>query len=300
MVTRIGDAAQATRINALMLDGRARIQSLQTQVASGRSALGYDMIPRDAGLLLRNEDLRVRLDRHLAASDRVIERARVVEGAVGNLADLAEQMRAVLMQRLNEATGSDMALDLQASELLQQAVREMNVRLDNRYLLAGSRTDVAPVELPGDPPVTDPDPDLYYRGDGIRLSARLDGDVTVRYGITADREGFANLIAAFGNAIEGHRESDRDKLELSLEQFTRAIAELARYRGKFGAMMKQVETIADNHHSTKLYLDESIAGIVDADLPLLVAQLAEHTMMLEASYMVTGQLSRLSLVDYLR
>jgi flagellar hook-associated protein 3 FlgL len=299
MLDRIGDAALSGRMTGLMLDTRARVQTTQLQIGSGKVAHRHVDIARDAAHFLRSDAVRLRLQQHEADSRQVADRLVVMDGAVARLADIAEHLRATLVHRLNDPTGRELPLDVEVDQLLDQVARLLNTQLDGRYLFAGSQTGQAPVVLP-DPPPTTVDANLYYQGDTLALTARLDGDAVVRYGLTADQPGFARLISALGLAREGHLAGDRDQLAQALDTAAAAIDDLARARGQIGSTLGQVERLGEEHRAGLVHLDEILGRITDADPALLMARLAAERLQLEASFHVIGQLGRLSLVDHLR
>ena len=183
--------------------------------------------------------------------------------------------------------------------MLAELQRALNTRIDGQYLFAGSRTDTAPVDLPA-AAVTTADPSLYYRGDGVRLTVRVDAGVEVGYGVTADDAGFAGLIAALGQAKAAHAANDRPGLEAAMTGMGAALDRLTAVRADLGTKTAQLESIAEQHRAGLGYLDEMISGIQDVDLAEVLTRIASDQASLEAAYSTTGRLASLSLASYLR
>ena len=182
MLTRIGDTAQSDRLATALQAASARIRAGQIQAATGKRAARFDEIATDAGLLLRSKEQRALAEGFARQNEQVGDRLKAMDGALASLGDIAQRLRTLLTQRLDAATGKLVPLAQEADTLLAEAASQLNLKLDDRYLFAGSRIDAPPVELPATPP-TAADPALYYRGDSVVQTVRADRDVEVPYGI---------------------------------------------------------------------------------------------------------------------
>lgn len=299
MTTRIGDAAQSARIAALLRDTQGRVRDSQVAASTGKVATSYAKIPDTAGLLVRTRDLHAQTEGMLEQAKQVADRLNAMDGALGAIGSVAERMRALLVNRLDGATGSSVPLAVESDAALGEIAAQLNLRVDGRYLFAGSRTDAPAVAMP-DPPPTTTDPSLYYRGDDVVLSLRTAADTEVAYGMTAADGSFAQLISAIGRAGEAHATGDRGALESALSDLGSAIDGVAELRGTLGARAARVEGVIEQQQGTLLYLDETRSRIEDVDLAATLTRLAEDQAMLEASYLVVSRLSGLSLAEYLR
>lgn len=299
MLSRIGDSAQSDRLLSALQSTAARLRSGQIAAATGKRATRYDEIAREAGLLLRAKEQRALTGSYVQHNQQVVDRLTAMDGALANLGDIAQRLRTLLTQRLDAATGSLVPLDREALTLQAEAAAQLNLRLDECYLFAGSRSDQPAVELPA-ATLTAADPSLYFRGDTIVQAVRADRDVEVPYGITADEPAFANLLAALGKAAEAHLANDRAGLEAAAAQVETALDGLAELRGDVGATSARLQGIAESQRSTVLYLDDIITRIEDADIPQTLTQVARDQAALEAAYLTTSRLGQLSLADYLR
>ena len=173
MATRIGDLAQSQRLTAGLTAIQSRLREAQVALSSGKAATRYDQIADRAGELVRVKDARALKSTLADQNDRLGQRLQIMDGALGSVADIAARPRTALVQRLDGGLGGGVPLDELVDTMLAEVQSALNTRLDGQYLLAGSRSDVAPVALPTPPPTT-PDPTLYYRGDAVGLTARAD------------------------------------------------------------------------------------------------------------------------------
>lgn len=299
MVSRIGDAAQYARMMLAVRDLQARIQDGQIAAATGRAARRFADIPDKAALgLSLGHDLRL-VEARIGENRRALGRMQVAEGAMAAISDVAERARNLLVQRLDAATGASVPFVAEIDGMLTEIESRLNLRFDDRYLFAGSKTDTRPVSIP-DPPPTSADPAAYFSGDRLAPRVRAEEGTEIVYLPTAADDAFASLIGALGAAREAHLAGDRAGLEAALDALGRAIGGLADLRGEYGARAARLESVVESQESMRVYLGELLQGIEDADLPAVVSRLAEDQAALEASYLTIARLARLSLTDFLR
>lgn len=299
MTMRIGDLAQSQRQTASLTAIQTRLREAQVAVSSGKAATRFNQIADRAGELVRIKDASALKATLALQNERLGQRLQAMDGALGSVADVVVRARTALVQRLDGGMGSDVPLDILADTMLAELESALNARQDGQYLFAGSRSDVAPVELPA-PPLTVADPTLYYRGDSVRLTARADQGFELTYGVTADAAAFAELIAALGQARAAHLADDRAGLTAAMAGLDSALDGVTGLRAGVGTVAERVEAVTESHRTAILYLDEIAAGIEDTDLATVLTRIAADQASLEAGYSITGKLASLSLADYLR
>lgn len=299
MVSRIGDSTQHALLMNALRELRGRVQEGQIAAATGRAARRLADIPDEAALgLSLDHELRL-LGTRVKENRHVLGRMRVAEGAMAAVSDIAERARNLLVQRLDAASGDSVPLVGEIDAMLAEIENHLNLRFDDRFLFAGSRTDTPPVSIP-DPPPTSADASSYYAGDGIGPRVRADDGTEIVYLPTADDDAFAGLIGALGGARAAHLDGDRAALEAALDQLGDAIRDLADLRGDYGARAARLETIVQVQESSRLYFEELVEEMHGADVPEVMAQLARDRTALEASFLSVARLGQLSLVEFLR
>lgn len=299
MSGRIGDLAHATRLSAIVQTVQGRIKDTQVAVSTGKEARRYaDMAP-SVGLLLRSKEQRAAADGFITQNEQIGHRLNAMDGALGNLQSVAERFRNLLVQRLDASTGSSVPLAAEAGQMLDEVAAQLNRKLDDRHLFAGTRTDAPPVVLPTPPPTVS-DPTLYYRGDSVKLAVRADEGVELPYGVTADETVFADLIGALGSAQAADPANDRAALEAALSRADRVVEALAAKRGEVATTAGHLESITESQRGSVLYLDRIVSDLEDTDLPAAISRIATDSANLEATYLTISRLNDLSLADYLR
>ena len=299
MLGRTGDAAHSNRLNGYVQGTQGRMREAQVAIATGKRAQTYSEIGSETGILLQAREGMQRADAFTASNTTTVERLQTMDGALGNVVDLADRMRTLLIQRTDPSIGSSLPLDIEADSMLQQIASQLNVRLGDRYLFAGSRTDTPPVDLPA--VITGPadlDPDVIYQGDDVRLTARAAENVEVPYGVLAkDVFEIMNVLAA---AKEAHIADDDAGLVAASDALDQAFSGLVDLRGELGAHTARVEAITENHRANAAYLEETVSRIEDTDLPSAIAQMAKDQTAIEAAFLTISRMNSLSLADYLR
>lgn len=300
MMTRIGDMAQHQRVTQLMVDAQSRARETQVEIGTGKVAQRFRDVAADADRLLGTKDALRQIRQFQRNNDLVSGRLEVMESATGSLHDVGTRLRVLLIQRLDAGASVPGVISAEVQQLLEQAVGDLNVDFDGKYLFAGSKTDTAPVVL--DPTFAGfgGADDTYYQGDALELSVRADSGREVTYGMTADRSGFQELIGALRAALEGDGSDDRAMLESALDLVNAALPEIAGYRSELGVRGSALEQINLAHSDAEVYLQRQISDIEDVDLTAAITRMTQDQMVVEASMATIARLSQVSLADYLR
>ncbi|MCZ6722076.1 MAG: flagellin [Proteobacteria bacterium] len=298
---RVANLAQHTFFLNNVLNLQSRTFEQQAQIATGKKALNYSGIARDAKRLITLEGSKSQTAQFVENNQRVIARAERMDAAVSGIFDAASELRTTLIQRLNDAGGDMVNLSLIAQNLLDSVGSLLNSDEDGRFLFSGSMTDTPPVQFPV------PDPasfgvldNNYYQGDNIQLTVRADVNLTVTYGMGADRIGFQRIIGALKAAVEGHATNDKGLIESALSLVNTAIADLADYRNELGNTLLTLDDTNSRHRDFVVYLDNQISNIEDVDITEAIIRLTENQTILEASFLTVSRLSNLNLSDFLR
>jgi flagellar hook-associated protein 3 FlgL len=300
MLTRIGDHAQATRTSQLLVDARSRARETQIQISSGKVAREFSGIGGESSRLVSARDALQRIAEFQRGNQQVDRRLEVMEQSTSSMIEIATGLRTLLIQRLDSASGVPGAISASVDQMLQQVTDDLNVEFDGRHLFAGSRTATAPVALDPAFAAFGAADDTYYQGDDVALTVRADVDRDVSYGMTADREGFHELIGALRAAGEGDGSDDQALLESALDLVNAALPKLTGYQGEIGASRAALERANLGHADAELYLESQVSDIENVDLAGAITRLAQDQMTIEASMATIARLNQLSLADFLR
>jgi flagellar hook-associated protein 3 FlgL len=300
MMSRIGDFAQSTRTSQLLVDARTRARETQVQISSGKVTREFSGIGADTNRLVSAKDALQRIAEFQRSNTQVDRRLEVMEQSTTSTIEIATKLRTLLIQRLDSASGVPGVISASVDEMLQQVASDLNVEFDGRHLFAGSRTATAPVVLDQGFAAFGAADDTYYQGDDVVLSVRADVDRDVSYGMTADREGFHELIGALRAAGEGDGSDDDALLGSALDLVNAALPKLTTYQGEIGASRAALERTNVGHADAEVYLENQVSDIENVDLSEAITRLAQDQMTIEASMATIARLNQLSLADFLR
>ena len=307
-MTRVVNLAQHNLIMSYIRDVQTRVQDTQIQMTSGYKSQRYSGIAADARPLVNLESSRARMDQYQANNKTVDLRLQTMETSTAQVLDAATKLKTLLTNAMNGSNANDMAVGMQAQNLLNEVAKQLNVKIGDRYLFAGSKTDTPPVDLsaPGysAPPTIYPSvaDTGYYQGDDAVMTTRAADDYDISYGVTANDPAFEKIIRALQltATVTTTPTLDRNRLQDALSLADAAISGLPTIRSGIGAAQNALETANDDHADMSTYLDQSILNITSVDVPEAASRMASDQLMLQASYMTISQLGQLSLANYMR
>ena len=299
MLNRIGDFAQSERMTSELLQTQTRTRLAQAQISSGKVSDRFqDIAPEverliDVKLVLQQSQ---QFQENIAFTDRKLV---AMESAVSGLIDIGTRAQTLAIQRISDPQSSPGLIAGEFENLLEQATAFLNDDMDGRYLFGGSQTARKPVEL--DPAFTTfgSADDTYYQGDDLVLSTRVDIDVEITTTMSADLEGFRELIGGLRGLINGDVLADDVVLENSLGLVHDSLSKIADYQAELGIRQSQMERIDQGHIDAGIYLESRISEIEDVDITEAISRLAEDQVILESAMATLARMNQLNLIDYL-
>ncbi len=298
---RVSNFAQHNLLLNTILDSQRRVFEGQIQAATGKESQNYSGIAQNTTRLLDFESNLIQTDQYLKNNINVTNRLERMEGSLSGMFDEASRLRALLVQRLSDNTGTAGALAVEAQHILETIAGLLNTNEDGRFLFAGTATSVPPVTVPVPNPTTFGVPtNNYYVGNSTELAARVADSQTVTYGMAGDRLGFQQLISAVKGTIQGDNLDNTILLNTSLGPMDQAITALGDFRNEVGARLATIEKSTSRHQDLVLYLENEINEIENADVTEVMTRLTADQTALEASFMTVARLASLNLGQFLR
>lgn len=274
------------------------------QTSSGLRADGFEGIAPDAQRLLAfQSDLNVLTSQSTAiksANLRVNEMYNVCN-TISSTLDRVTQLFANVMSGI-DVSGGAAANVAQATSIRDELVNLLNSKLGPDYLFSGSAYDRKPVDIndaaytPAAAPTT-PDTD-YYQSNGTLDSVRVSSSLRVTYGVTADNAAFEKALRALNIFIANP--TSPTIISQAFELNKQAIDGVANIRGELGAKAKLLEDEQARQDASIEYMNETIAGLRDADVADATVRMSQIQAQLQASFGSLSQLLKLRLSDYFR
>lgn len=307
-MTRVANLAQNQLIQSYIADTQARLQSTQIQVTTGQKALRYAGIADQANTLINLESTNARTKQYVANNAIVASRLNAMDTSLAQLTDIATKLKTLLVNANNGNDASQMGINQQASNLLSQAAGLLNSKFGDTYLFGGTRTDTPPVDLnaagysaPGSTYPSNIDTG-YYQGDSTKLVARAGDNFDVSYGVTANQNGFEELIRSLQLTATATTSPtiDHARLTEALSVVNSAVQDLPTIRAGIGAAGNAIDQANNEHNTLSTYLEQNITDIKAVDVPSALTQLSSDQTLLQAAYTTIVKLSGLSLASFMR
>lgn len=307
-MTRVTDYAQ-NQLNLFYIQStQQRMFDAQNQISTGKVSQTYSGIAADSGQLVNLESARTRVDQYLKSIQTVTQRLQEMESDTTTLTRVASNLQTLLVNGLNAETSSDLNLNQQAQDMLNQVQGILNDQLNGRYLFGGTATDIAPVDFNAagfatPPSVYPTSADTgYFQGNSTKLAVQVDDHLSITYGVTADEPAIEQLVRALrltATASVGPPQ-DRNRLEEALRVVKQAVTALPDITSKIGTAQKALLDMTSKHNDFQQFADSVTGGIANTDVTKAITLLSEDQTTLQASYQVLARLSALNLADFLK
>jgi flagellar hook-associated protein 3 FlgL len=309
----IGSLAQQNLVLQAILQLRSQANSLQAQVATGLKSPDYSGLGGAAASQVAN--LQSSVAHHQAYLDTigtVQQRISEQSTALSTIENLAQKFSELLPSGAFNATPSD--IQTQAKALLQELGDLLNTSDGSRYLFSGSLTNTAPFDAshlpnPGSPStaVNQPVPAGYYAGNDTVQKAKIDDNVTVAYGVTADNSAIEKIVRVanfLANLPAGspnpNNPADVSAINQAATLINQGVAGLQQIEGTLALQSAQLQTVQQEHQNFINVAQTSIQNLESVDPATAISQLNQIETNLQASYQTVGTLQQLSLVNYLK
>ena len=299
-MTRVTQLAQQTLTLSNILGAQKRIQEAEIQISSGVKSQTYTGLFSEASRLVSLEGLKTRFDQ-LEKNNTIIEaRLQRMDQAVSTIFDAMNELRNLVIQRINDASGNAVPLAVVGQNLLDVVAGQLNTKENGRYLFSGTQTNTPAVAFPVPDPTTFGTPEAnYYQGDSFELTVRIDDTITIKYGMTADRTAFQESIAAMKAAIQGDATNNSTLLNTALTLAGSALASLAGFRAEIGSDISTIDLANQRNEDFLVFVEQSISNIKNVDIPSAITRLTADQTILQASFLSLARVGNLSLVNFL-
>lgn len=311
-MTRVADLAQNRLVRSVILDTQSRLADKQLQISTLQKSQNYFGIASEASRLVSLETSERRMSQFLTDNIFVNLRMETMLNTMDSLKTTLKDVRSILREITDDGTlpvgiNKDDIADVKMSEIQDF----LNAKVNGRYLFAGSKTNVKPVEpgtLSTAPTydasfVTSAEPSFYYQGDDTIVKARIDEGVVLNYGVTATDPAFEKLIRAVrilrSTDLTGGDPDYLAKIQGALNLVNDAEDDLQAAELSVGTKIQQLATTNENLKNSKNFAQNIISDIESANTFEAVTELTQDQTMLEASYNTVVRLSNLTLTKFL-
>jgi flagellar hook-associated protein 3 FlgL len=308
----IGTLAQQNLMLQTILQLRSQANALQAQVSTGLKSPDYSGLGPAAGQVANLQSSVAHHQAYLDTINTVQQRINEQSSALTTIETLAQKFSQLLPSGAFNASPS--SIQTQAQALLQEVGDFLNTSDGSRYLFSGSLTATPPFDpthLPNPGALNavcnQAIPNGYYAGNDTVQKAKVDDNVTVSYGVTADASAIENIVRVanyLANLPAGSPNSNNPADVAAMNQaatlMTQGIAGMQQILGTLALQSSQLQTVQQSHQNFINVAQTNIQNLESVDPATAITQLNQVETDLQASYQTVGTLQQMSLVNFLK
>lgn len=301
VINRISSAGIHHNTVSDSLRVQSKLSKTQQQVSSGMVSNDFQGLSGKVETFVQMEGKMKKTNTFIQTNTLVLSRLQTTDVALDQIIDIADDFKNLLMTRNTGGAGNSVPFGTSARGLMQSLGAQLNTSQEGRYLFGGTKTDVPPVvsPIPSNAITGIPD-DIYYQGNNQNLSAKVQENYDVDYGVRANDPAFQKLIAAMNLGLAGDSANSSQQLSESTEMIKQALDEIIALRAKVQQNTVNITDINERHEQLNLYWKGYTESISKTDLTKASIDIAMDTAVLQATYQTFSTISGLKLTDYLR
>ncbi|MDC1020206.1 flagellar hook-associated protein FlgL [Alphaproteobacteria bacterium] len=278
------------------------IQKLQSRIATGKNVLKASDDPVTMINISAAKEKQAQLQRYSSNIDRASSRLSMSEIAITEMQSVITRIYELSIQAKNDTYNSS---DRQTIKAEISSLRDLTVDLANskdtngNSLFSGFRTNILPFE-------ENIDGEIEYKGDQGNHSLKISETVTMPTSINGATafmriktdDGYIPLFNVLDNLIDEVEEVGAS--DTSLEHLNKTLNQLSINSTIIGANLNKAETQKNGISQRQLLITNTLSGIEDADISVLITEMQSLLLSKEAaqqSFMMIGQQN---LFDFLR
>jgi len=309
-IDRIGTYANTQLMLAHVMKAQNALDITNRQVATGKLADNYAGYEDKTAIMEAARSASARADANAATAIQAAARLDVQDSQLGQLSELANQIRQALTKAAADRDATSLMTQLES--YLDQVVGLMNAKDANGYIYAGDNNQTPPVvidslaELAALPTVAD-----AFDNGMIRTEVKIGDAHTVQIGLLASDLATAlftllRQVAQFDAGVDGPFSANspttpaqQSCIESAIPMAIAAQHGVNAQAAANGIHYQTVRQALEQLEAASVVYKGFVSEIEDVDMAKAIAQLNQNQVALQAAFQVTSMLNRLSLLDYL-
>jgi flagellar hook-associated protein 3 FlgL len=303
MFSRIGTFANATSLIDASMRLQAKLADQQAQEASSFKSTTFSGLGGDASRVLNIEGQSARLQADNTAASGAAALVQGAFSAVGDIANLATQIRTQLASALSglNAASSGATTSTDAATWLSTLQGALNTEVAGAFVFGGQAADRAPADFSaaGYAPTASPaTPDTgYYQGSATPRSLTTSDGVTVQLGAAASDPGFEQLARAI--SLVAANPTSATTLQSAFDLVGSAISDLTATQATLANQASTLDTLSSTNNDKITTLNNLATTLDGADLATAAVLVSQYQTQLQAVFSTIGQLSSNSILKFL-
>lgn len=302
-MTRIATIPLQNIMASAIQQSQQKLAETQRQIATGKRAGDYATLGTDSIRTLSAHSVLARQEAQANVTAQVNTTLSIQDTAMNQIESAASDLKTRLLAAIG--TGQTIGLQETIAGAFDQFRSALNTSENGAAVFGGSQID-------GDPFTPNSLSDLVglnqadaFKNDQVKASSHVADGVDMQFGVLASDIG-GGLFEAFKTLAQGGSigatptAAQMTAFNDAIDKLGTGISSLQIVNADNGRKLAQVETLGTRAQARATLMEDVISRHEDADLSQVALDLAQRKSVLEASYSVFSQLSKLSLADYLR
>jgi flagellar hook-associated protein 3 FlgL len=306
---RIASFSQQQSLVGGLLRNQNELFVAQQQVNSGKKAQDYEGYANQTVTLVSARSLKSQSESFQRATQAVDQALQTNDLQLGTIIEATRGLRETVLNSLsqNDGVGIKQAME----HALSVGISVVNTKVGGKFVFGGSKTATAPTavaslnDLVGLTDIQD-----AFVNDDFKARAQVAETIDMPYGLLAN-EVAAGLFEALQQleiysqgpdgplAPGGLTDAQRTFLQGIVTDLENSAIDVQAMQVSNGLQQERLEEIKGQLVSRTNYLTTFIADIEDVDIAEAVSRLQSEQAAIETSYRVIGNLSQLSLNNFL-
>jgi flagellar hook-associated protein 3 FlgL len=312
-MTNISTAGQNSLIQYYMLQNQTAADNLNTEISTGLTAQTYSQIAPQASQLM---DFRTQSSQQQGYINTINTLSTRLSTMSLPLQQIQTQITSFAANLNNEAFSTSLPnIQTQAQLLLQQVAGLLNTQDGTSYVFSGTNANTPPVDLSGLPtgaaatlttPVNgSPADGGYYDGGSALAPVKVDNQLSINYGITAnDSSTFEPIIRvlnflAQNGPFSSSSPTDQANITQAGQMLSQAASSLTNMAGELGLQQSELNSELSLHQQALTIAQNGASNILSVNQATAITQLQNLETQIQASYSATSDIEKLSLVNFM-
>lgn len=280
-----------------------KINTLDTQLSSGQELSQVSDDPSKAALILglrTSIAMNAQSQRNVGSASAWLSETDSALGGVNNLLGRAEEL-AVEGASDNQSAADRQNIATEVNSLIAETVQFGNSTYEGSYIFAGARTDQAPFSATTGGVI-------YNNADPTSATAPLAREIapgtqvvvnTVGHDPTNGNAVFDQVFSALGGLYQALQSNNTSAIQTGLQSLRTAQDALSLARANVGGVMEQVNATRDQLTLVGTHLAQYQSSLQDVDMARAAADLAQASVVRQATLAATAKTFPPSLFNYL-
>jgi len=277
-----------------------RQSRLQTQVATQQRIFQPEDDPAAVGRYLTLDAERRQITQYITNSDYALDLSQTTYAGIQAMKKLSD--RAGELATLGAGTISpdaSKAYGAEVDQLLEQALLQVNSRLRNDYIFAGTAVDTPPFSATRD--AAGKITGVSYVGNSTQTSVQISDTASIAPGSTGDTNtklgDFINHLVQLRDALNSGSTANVSAAQSLLEGDEDNIVSAM---SENGAVQLRIEVSQSQSKERLANVNTLISGETSVNLPEAITKLSQASLAYEAALQSMSKIMNVSLLDYVR